>query len=193
MITHTLKTVVDHLHKFSGNKEFRLVVKNEQDGTTLGFNINKLGIDLVAEKEEFQVLEKIFDIEMLRLPENVTVISLTEISEETGETSVLEVKFEAQLFIKVFRLMKDRVIFLMNSALGSKRCHYINRKLYYVNESEDSYTLVETNLYKFHKMHGNYEITAFSPLTGKVDNLTFVTEQCRISKDLGKTFSHDRD
>lgn len=188
MLAYTIKLVVDVLHKNCGAKEFCLEAYDPKEKLLLLFKINRDKIDLLTKGQDLEWIEAVDDIEMLKLPEEVKIQKLIEISPDTGETSIMEVKFEAQLFIKVFRVMKDRVCFTINSSLGMKYCYYLNRKMYYIDETEDKYSVVETNLYKFHKTNGDYGITTFSPIIGKMDNNIFVNDHQQIAQDLSKEF-----
>lgn len=188
MISYTLKSVVANLKKFATNKEFLLKLKDSNSDTELEFHITKDMVTVTYFIEDDELLHYVDDIEMLSIPEDLTPLVLITKNSQ-GETSVVEIQIEAQLFVKVFNIMRDRVRFSIESTLGPKECLYFGRKMYYIDEQDSELKLVETNLYKFHKMHGDYSIRTLSPLIGKMDAEYLYSSKEQVAKDLGKEFT----
>ncbi|MNL83981.1 hypothetical protein D3C87_2117970 [compost metagenome] len=61
--------------------------------------------------------------------------------------------------------------------------------MYVIKEDEEEFTVVETNLYKFYKTHGDFRIDLFSPIVGKMDQTLFLDNQRVVADQLRKKFT----
>lgn len=192
MISYTVKEVLSNIRRYCGAKSFLLKSLSESEGIAYHFHVSKEELKVSQISDELDFSYYVNDIEMLKLPTELKIVSLEE-ENDLGEKNLLELQFEAQLFIKIFRLMRDRVQFSLKSSSGVVDCIYLDRKMYFTEEMDNLYKLTETNLYKFYKKYGSYSITNFSPLVGRMDRNSLISSKKTVAEDLDMEFQLVRD
>lgn len=197
MLAYTVKSVVKALHQYSDYKFFKLKLKDRKENKIYIFHINRDQIKLECGPEGDTILMNVPDIEMLKLPKRFIPVSLEDVSYAPDgsifEQHIIHVKYEAQLFIKVFRIMKDRVYFTVLHEGNYIDCFYIDGKFIYLEEKDSDYNVMITDLHNFYKTHGHYKIININGLLNRYDFGSFLEEKEQVAKILGKRYVKFRD
>jgi hypothetical protein len=198
LLAYTVKAVIKALHQYSDYKTFKVTFQDRKEGTVYIFHVNKEQVKLEYGKPDDALLMiKVEDIEMLKLPKHLIAIKLEDISYAPDgkiyEMHTICVKYEAQLFIKVFRVMKDRVFFTVFHDKNYIDCYYIDGKLIYIEEDDQDFNVMITDLYKLHKTHENYKIVNINGLLNRYDFSSFLEEKEKVARMLGKKYRKFRD
>lgn len=197
MLTQTAKVVIRELQNNVGNNTIDLVLRDKRGNTTYSFAITKENIRVERKTEgQLAINFNVKDIQMLTLPDILTCLSITETSYVNGvkdKSRIFErhetfVRYEAQMFVRVFRIMRERVEFTMVQDNKHYDCYHIDGKVFFVEETEDEYKLMGTDLFELNKTHPDYRILHISRLGGNMDYRTFVDHQNQIADKLNKTF-----
>lgn len=196
MLAYTAKSVVKALHQYSDYRFFKLKFEDKKSKKEYIFHINKESVRMEVGLPGDTLLISVSDIEMLELPKILIPISLEDRSYAPDgsiyEQHTINVRYEAQLFIKVFRIMKDRVFFTVLHEGEYIDCYYIDGKLIYLEEGSD-YNVMITDLYKFNKTHQNYRILTINGLLNRYDFSSFLEEREKVAKLIGKRYVKFRD
>lgn len=197
MLAYTAKVVVKSLYEYCGTKLFELRLRDKQSRHYYFF-VSKDGINISYGTEGNMIRSKVEDIEMLSLPNRLIPFFFEEKSLNSDgkgffEQHTLNIKYEAQLFVKIFRIMKERLAFTVFHEGNYIDCFHIDGKLLYVEETDTDYYVVGTDLYKFHRTHENYEIININGLMSRYDFASFMEEQTTIARELGKTLHRVKD
>lgn len=192
MLAHTLKSVVKQLKNFAGDKTIFLNTFDKKSERGYNFEITSSEIWMEVQIGNSAGRSKVDDIEMIELPKFLKILSLKEESYFTYggifEEQKTNVAFEAQLFVKVFRIMKERAFFTVTQNSNYLDCYYVDGKVFYIEETDDEYKVMGTDLFKLHNSHNNYRIFTVDTLPQNMDYSTFLDEQERIAKTLNKKF-----
>lgn len=83
--------------------------------------------------------------------------------DEIYECNNIKIHYPAQLYVKLFKLMRDRVSFMFRTEDDDYYyCYYVDGKILFVEETDSEYIVRGTNLYHLANSHPNYEILAVS-------------------------------
>lgn len=193
MLCHTLKATLLQLKKFAGPKEFVLsLVEEGNENYKVEFTVNSVSVTAKYNVNDLEWISEVNMIDDIVLPEKLRILMIKE-SNDMKEEKTIPVTFEAQLFVEVFRVMKDRAQFNISYEGKEAIGYYINRKMFIVEETDTEYKVIESNLYKFYRGHGHYSITLFTPLLGKIDQTIYLEQQKEIAAKLDKNFSVQRE
>lgn len=199
MLAYTTKSVIKCLRDFGEAREFDVLFRERKENNFYNFNVNKGKITLTITDEEKNLSASyvVKDIEMLKLPHILIPVQLVERTYVSDgreyEKNTINVKYEAQLFVKVFRVMRDRVMVTISHEGNFMDCYHIDGKLLYIVEDDSEYQVHITDLYKFYKTHENYYILNISGLLNRYDYSAFMEKHSSIARELGKTFVKYRD
>jgi len=204
MYAHTAKSVVKHLHDFCGSHHFKMKFVDPQTKMEYNFEISKGKIGLICAKESFEVKSNVEDLEMLSLPMALVPMKLVDIMyASAGDGSLYEehelnfakevhnvhVNQEVQVFVKLFKIMRERVTLTLKVGDEYLECYYIDGKLIYIEETDDSYTAVITDLFKFYRARGEYSILSLGTRLERFDFSKFLSHHQGIATKMGKTFN----
>lgn len=187
MLAYTAKSVVKSIQSNARGRRYVLTFEKETDKSQFIFDIDKDGIILTQIENSMELCQFIEDLDMVYLPEGLVALSLIEYSPH-GEMHSQLVKFEAQLFVIVFRLMKDKVHLLIEKNGKIFECEYIDRRVFIKEINDDSVVLRSTNLYKLHKVEGDYNIRVFSQISVSISPDSYANDTKELAHSLGKEF-----
>lgn len=204
MLSYTIKAVLDTVRKYCGNKSYSLWFETPDRNTLMKFSINKdecsvihcerestkdSADKLIGDHYDMEIKSYVTDFESVILPGEMSVTTFIETS-SFGENNSVSVNFDAQLFVRVFKLMRDRVWFSVQIGNEMKDCHYIDRKMYFSETVGNIRRLVQTDLYKFFSEYGAYDIRLFCPLSGKITVDTLRDREMLYAEEKGLTFEY---
>ncbi|MGL4949809.1 MAG: hypothetical protein ACRC5M_05460 [Anaeroplasmataceae bacterium] len=145
---------------------------------------NKINTNSLYERVDDLHLEEMTPVELIELRWTMNG-SLT----EKNTTNLLR---EAELFLKVFKVMREQSVFIIQDDKNTKICHYINSRVFYTECTESEYYVHELNLFKLYSSMRNSSIALISPLPRKYSVKDFFTEQYDIAVQKKKRFKNTR-
>ena len=194
MLTYTLKNYINYLNEYAEDNKYELIVRGMQTKYIYKFTI-KDGIMLSISKGSVdRLLLKIEDIENLQLDdEHFKPVKLTETTYRPDNTvyekSEKNIYYEVQLYIKLFRLMRERVNFVFKHRNKFYYCYYVDGKILYIEEDENNYNVRGTDFFTLGTTHAGFKILYVSPSIERLKYGDFldVHNKCAITKH--KTFN----
>lgn len=123
--------------------------------------------------------------------DDVTVTYMKEIKYnciDIIEEHILYLKRETELYIKLFRILRENVMFLIESEGVIHQLHYINGRVYVIIETEDTYEVHETDMLNLHTMFPDFSVVLLSSLPKRYHYSNFFSEQNSIAVNRGKVF-----
>lgn len=168
MLVITVKNYISNLYNVAGKNKYEVTFKGEHTGFTYKFKIHN-GIKLYVEGiDDMSMLLNIDNIDTVSFSDETLVpISLQETTfrgeDEIYEQTLINICYPAQMYTKLIRLMKERVNLLFRHDDKYYYCYYVDGKVLYIEEDDNTYVLHGTNLFHLGTTHPNYEILAVSP------------------------------
>jgi hypothetical protein len=192
MLSHTLKSVVKSFKNYADDKKISFTAKDINSQRLYCFNIDKDSVLVDINSGELSSRQAIEDVEMFSLPSHFKVLQVIERT-YTPDGAIFEeqtanVSYEAQLFLKLFRMMKERVFFRFMHDGAMHDCYFIDGKVFYIEETDDEYKLMGTNLFRLPVTHKDYRIISIESIMDVLDYKSFVEKHERAAKLLGKQF-----
>ena len=199
MLVQTVKSVVKVLAGSMHPSQVILKCNSSEDGRDYTFQVWNGEVNLTISSDNLAVTTAVPDVELIKLPPYLSVTGWSELSfikerdpsvtpRRIYEEQHTHVKYEAQMFIKLFRVLKERVFFQMRFKDEHVDCWFIDGKVFYVREDKTHYRLFGTNLHALSKEDKNYRIINVSRLPAYLDYGTFVDERRKLANTLGKEF-----
>ena len=192
MVAYTLKNFLKYLKKFAGNNKYTLELLGEQTGYNYKFTVHKeLDVLIYVDENSPNILTSVEDIDFLHFNDkSFKAIKLEETVHrgysEMYEHSVINIYYEAQLYIKLFRLMKERVSFMFRYNDKYYYCYYIDGKVLYIEENEEQYIVRGTSLFHLNKSFPGYEILSVSEPLNRYSYGKFLDVHDAIAKKKNK-------
>ena len=188
--TFTLKNYITYLAKYAGTNSYKLTLTGNQTKIKYNFTIQN-GIKLVISKHNVdKIMFMVNSMEDLQLEDtSFTPEILIETKYKPDGSIYSEQKnyivYVAQLYIQLFRLMKERVNFVFIDRNKYYYCYYVDGKVLYAEETEDSYIIKGTNLFKLSESNPEYEILYVSQSVDRPSYATFMdsSHKCSILKN----------
>lgn len=193
MLVHTLKNVLKYFQMYTKDDKYIISCKGNNTNYDYTFTVTKEGVSLLLKTGEFEVMDPIGDIELYIFKDkDFTIKKFEEVKFRSGETIYEKLEsnifYEAQLFVKVFRVMNERVVFTFVCDNVFYDCYYVDGKVYYIMEDDDSYRLHGTDLFKLAQSHKNYRILRISSPRVRMSHGEFMEKQNRIAVAKNKEF-----
>lgn len=188
MLAYTLKNFLKNLTRFAGNNKYILEMLGEQTGYHYKFTSHKeLNVLITIDDKTPEILTTVGDIDFLHFKDtNFKAIKLEETihrgSAEMYEHNVVNIYYEAQLYIKLFRLMKERVSFMFNYDNKYYYCYYIDGKALYIEETDTQYVIRGTSLFHLNKSFPGYQILSVSEPLNRFSYGKFLDVHDEIAK-----------
>jgi hemin uptake protein HemP len=198
MRAFTVKCVVKNIKDFCKTKHYELKFEDSRQGHEYVFEITRSGITLSYGLPGEKLRQEVDNIDMLKLPDVLTTIGLEEKSfgpdgKKVIDHHKLEFRYEAQLFIKLFRIMKERVYFTVLHNNQYFDCYSFEGKIFYVEETDTQYKVISSDLFKLNQTHEGYLILNVNSLSQKMDYENYMSQRARVARDLGKEYVRVRD
>lgn len=198
MIAYTLRNVVKCLQEYGGQKQFKLTLRDKKARLYHQFYIhNKSVIWSRGKTLDFEMKEAVDNIQTLILPKRFEVVMFEELATQPNgelfEKNVINVKYEGQLFVKIFRILRDRVSFTILHGGKYIDCYHIDGKVMYIEETENRYKVIITDLFKLNRTYPDYVILTINGLMSRYSFRAFLEEHSDVAKKLGKVFEKHSD
>jgi hypothetical protein len=97
-----------------------------------------------------------------------------------------------ELFLSLFKIMRENAVFVIQDEQETRVAYYINSRVFYIEESENFYEVIETDMFRLFNSMPKAEILMFSELPRPYSCGTFYAEQNRISKARGKEMKNTK-
>ena len=108
------------------------------------------------------------------------------------ERNELILRNEIELFIKIFRIMKEQVTFLLKTDNRLIVCYFISGKVFHVEQSGDVYEVHEDNFFRLTSLYYNSEVVLISPLPYHFSCGDFYTIQNKIAKSRNLSYHNNK-
>lgn len=149
---------------------------------------------VVLETEDVCLRQPIEDInEFVFKDETLTPVNFIETifkgDDEIYECNSIKIHYPAQLYVKVFKLMRDRVSFMFRDNTNEYYyCYYVEGKVLFIEETDTEYIVRGTNLYHLANSHPDYEILAINNPLKRYMYGEYLDIQREIANKKGKEF-----
>lgn len=168
-----------------GNQEYEFKISRNSNTTLTITDLDK-GVSMTTTYDE---IDNIF------LPNDDYKVTLVKEIILTPHNTVYSEKIEycvdqVQVYLPVFRVLGEQVVFLLKTKEGLKQMYFINGKVFYVIVSDDSFTLYQTDLRRLFNTFAESEIIMFDKLPQKYTYNMFIKENHQKSKDMGFLWYH---
>lgn len=191
----TLKNYINWLNKYKYRNKYTLEFRGDQTSLVYKFTLhNKLVLEVYnPSTPEIGVLYEVQDLyRTVFNDESLTPVKFTETSfrqeDEVYESVNANIYYPAQLYVKLFRVMKERVNFIFKANDDFYYCYYVDGKVLYVNEDDTEYRLIGTTLFELAKRFHNYEIMAVSAPAKRLSFGEYLDKENEIANKKCKTF-----
>lgn len=118
------------------------------------------------------------DVDKINIPKNLTIKSITDerftFKGKIASRETIYVYREPELFIKLFRVLQENVVFYLTNESKSIRAYYINSRVFFIKEDEGTITLYDTDLFKLYSALPNSRIVMISRLPKKYNCGEFI-------------------
>lgn len=195
MLAFTFKNVLKNFKLYADSNDYIIIAKGAQTGYKYVLEISKDGISCACSTEETSVsVYNIQDIEMHDFTDDSFIIEkLIETSYKDDhsifEKAELNISYEASLFIKLFRVMHERVYFIFKHNGNFYECYYVDGKALYIEETDKTYNVMGTELYKLSTTHPDYCILCINPPRFRLSYGDYLDKHNKIAATLGKEFT----
>lgn len=198
MLVFVIKNYLNELKDNMGRNKYELIFTGAETGYQYKFSMRK-DKDEVAETvleistSETSVRSVIKDIHLMDLKDkNLTPVSLNETifkdEDELYENNFIQIYYPAQLYLKLFRTMKERVSFMFRCEDAYYYAYYVDGKVLYVEETDTGYIMHGTSLYRLGTTHPDYEILVVNKPLKRYQYGEFLDLHHSIAKKKGKEF-----
>lgn len=193
MKAYTLKNYLSNLVRFAGNNTYILEMLGEQTNCKYTFKVFKK-LSLVMDDgnpDTPELLMNIDNIDFVQFKDKTFKPVRLEESIPRGTSDLFErneinIFYEAQMYIKLFRLMKERVSFMFVCNGKYYYCYYIDGKALYIEEDEKHYIVKGTSLFHLSKNHPGYQILSISQPLNRYSYGKFLDVHNEIALKKGK-------
>lgn len=189
----TIKQIIQILSS-SGKSGYCLEFENKSFKFAYKINISgsdSISVNVTSKDNDFNMDYLVNDVNDLPATESKP-LSISEYKWTAQGSLVEESKSflyrELELFLKVFKSLKDQAMFLIQNDKETKICYYVNTRVFYVEERLDVYELHELSLFKLYSIMNRPKIVSVGPLPKKYTYRSFFTEHNQIATDSGKKF-----
>lgn len=176
------------LESESKNKRFKFNLNDPNLNSMIGLTISNptdkfnSGLDV---NFEYDSVEELCLVEM-----NVT--KLTEIKRTiNGLITKEDTDFlyrEIELFLKIFKVLKENAVFVIQNEYESRTAYYINSKVLYTEIKDDTYELVETDIFKLYSSMPRCSIVLISQVPKRLNRSQFIIAHNKIADSMGMKF-----
>jgi hypothetical protein len=192
MFAHTLKSVIK-LASLNVNKSIiSLQGIDPKSNRIYKFDIHVDRIDVKISVGELEGIHSITDIECLNLPPYLNMTKWSQVSFASDGSIYREqhsnLHFDAQLFVELFRIVRERAFFTMKLNGKYVDAWYLEGKVLYVVENEKQLVVHGTDLYKLAQTDRDYRILTVDKLPAFLDYRRFIDEKRALAGVLRKEF-----
>jgi hypothetical protein len=190
MLSHTLKSVIKHLTIADSKKKFE--ISGTSDGRDYLFTIYQGEVNVRITVGDLVNSFLVKDVEMLSLPENILIESWLDTvymsNNEIFEQNMNNLTNDIALFLRLFKVLRERAIFTFHYNGKFYEATYIYGKAYFVEESEKDYTVRVSDLYMLFNKFPGYQIYTIDKTFDIGDSREYTSTHSDIAKKIGKTF-----
>lgn len=179
MLDVSVKNFLACLVKSSGYNEYEIEFRGKESNYIYVFQVKsdrsnmdkdvhtKPKLSLLMKKCDSEVRFVVNDIDTLILKDKELIPSkcvetVYKGEEELYERNTLKVHYPAQLYLKLFKLMRDRVCFIFEAEGKQFQCYYVDGKVLYIEETENEYKVMGSNLFHLATIYPEYNILMVS-------------------------------
>ena len=144
---------------------------------------NSITVTITNEETEAQVVSTYEFADNINIPEGkYKVLTITESIYTTSKrlyTQTIHYCIElVQIYLPVFRVLGEQVVFLLKHKDGIKKMYFINGRVFYTEVDDECITLHQTDLRKVFNDFPNSEIKYFEKLPDRY-SYNLIIEECR--------------
>jgi len=161
----------------------------DEDETKYVFTVQSRVVRMAVKSEKGDFDQTVTDLEMLTLPELTVKTVTNETFTQSGDpydSYTIYVTYNAQVFVMVCRLIKERALFRIRHFDNVFDAHYIDGKLYFHKEDETTIKLCGTNLFALNKEMPDYEVLYIDNLPGNITYRTLNERFESTARTVGK-------
>lgn len=163
------------------NRTYRFLISNEKIVVEKKDISTNLEISTSYSKpDDVELIEDLTPTEIKEVRYNSSGLLLS-----TGRRKVYK---EADLMLVLFKVLRENVVFVLQTDKVTRVCYYISSRVMFIRTSPRVVELVETNLYKLYNSMPGAKITMFSSLPRKYSCGDFYTTQNKIASRDCKEF-----
>lgn len=164
------------------------------------FNVerdNDVYVTLINSKSNMEVSYSFSDVDLLPLPDKKFTITYMEESILTPTNDNYQVtkfycKDLVQIFLPVFRILNEQVVFLLKTSTGLKQMYFIHGRVVFAEVFEGCLTLYQTDLRKIFNEFQNAEIVMFSRLLSRTSFKDIAVNCEERAKSLGLNYRQEK-
>lgn len=153
----------------------------------------KISETVSEEKSNFGYNQVYNDVDKINVPKDLVIKSITDerytFNGKIASRETIYVYREPELFIKLFRVLQENAVFYLANEQKNVKAYYINSRVFYVKELEDSITLYDTDLFKLYSSLPGGRVIMISKLPKKVNCGEFINSTKSESVTKGKKFN----
>ena len=184
------------IEALSNSAKSEFILECESPARRFIFNINSKGITQdIIDNTGIELNTFYKDVHMIPL-EECKPVKLTEIRTSPNgivlEKNILGLSREPELFLKLFRILKDQVVFIMQNTTESRVCYWIKGRLFYLHETSEIYELREVKFLNLYNEMPRAHVVLRSPLQRSYSIAAVFTEHEHTAKERGKLFKHNK-
>lgn len=196
MTSTTLRLVIDAL--FQCDKASFTLKGRDREKNTYEFTIDsKISLKITSNKDEDKQIQTVYNkVEDIPVkPLIVTNLEERRYNFNGGLTQKNTQNFyrEIELFITIFKILSQNVVFLIKDTHTMKICFFISSRVFYLSEASDIIEVSELNLFKLYSLMDRPEIIMFSKLPKKYKYVDFFTEVNKLSEKKKKLFTNTKE
>lgn len=151
-------------------------------------------VNIKNEETDAQVISVYDSVDKINIPDgNYKIIKLVESiytpSKRLYSQNINYCIEPIQIYLPVFRVLGEQVVFLLKHRDGIKKMYFINGRVFYTDVTKDSMTLYQTDLRKIFSDFPNSEILLFERLSDRYSYSNIFEECKRMCVNKGKTWN----
>lgn len=144
---------------------------------------NSISVTITNEETGDQVLSSYETPELIRIPSGkYKIISIQETVYTQSKRVYSDMTYHCteliQIYLPVFRVLGEQVVFMLGTKNGVKKMYFINGKVFYTDVDDNSITLHQTDLRKVLNDFPNSEILHFERLPDRY-SYSSIHDECR--------------
>lgn len=173
------------------------IFKCETENATYQFELgSKIKLVMRSKLNNTEISSEYSRADELNL-EDMTPVSIEEIRYSNSglllERKTRNIYREADLFLVLFKVLKENAVFIIQNKETVRVCYYISSRVMYIKFSDRVNELVETNLFKLFNSMPGASIVMFSSLPRRYSCKDFYTEMNFIADRDGKLFRNNKE
>lgn len=194
MKIYCVKNVIYWLDRFKRKNRYEVIFKGVNNKLNYKFKIqDNVTLDISSDDETIDTCSTIKDLYRIDLGDTeFTPISFKEITyksdTEVFEENFTSIYFPAQLYVKLFKIMNERVNFTFRVDDRYFDAYHIDGKVLYTSEDNTEFRVIGTTLFQLAKTYPNYEILNICYPSKRLSYGEFLDKQDGIAKKKYKKF-----